>query len=92
MEKIWLLTIHMNQTGKAKKRKIVLDDSDEETADVDAEAYHKGLSAYQPSPAPKSTFSIAYMRMRANGEQRAAKKLAHPHLFLMMTTARKMKR
>ncbi|KAI0761142.1 DNA mismatch repair protein Msh6 [Irpex lacteus] len=45
--------IDAKSTEKAKKRKIVLDDSDEETADVDAAAYQKGLSAYQPSPAPK---------------------------------------
>ncbi|KAI0087410.1 DNA mismatch repair protein Msh6 [Irpex rosettiformis] len=39
--------------ANAKKRKIVIDDSDEEAQDVDSLAYSKGLSAYQPSPEPK---------------------------------------
>ena len=36
-----------------KKRKIVLEDSDEEIQDIDANAYKKGLSAYKPSPEPE---------------------------------------
>ncbi|KAI0792522.1 DNA mismatch repair protein Msh6 [Abortiporus biennis] len=40
-------------TGR-KKRKIIIEDSDEELEDVDAIAYAKGLSAYQPSsPEPE---------------------------------------
>ncbi|KAI0697052.1 DNA mismatch repair protein Msh6 [Cytidiella melzeri] len=39
--------------SRANKRKVIVDDSDEEAQDVDASAYRKGLSAYQPSPEPK---------------------------------------
>ena len=38
------------QKKTAKKRKILVDESDE---DVDASAYNKGLSAYEPSPKTK---------------------------------------
>ncbi|KAH8084332.1 DNA mismatch repair protein Msh6 [Cristinia sonorae] len=36
----------------ARKRKIVIEDSDDEGQSVDMSAYKKGLSAYQPSPEP----------------------------------------
>ncbi|KAA1472424.1 DNA mismatch repair protein Msh6 [Dentipellis sp. KUC8613] len=35
------------------KRKIVLEDSDEEAESIDKDAYKKGLSAYKPSPDPE---------------------------------------
>ena len=41
------------QNKNSKKRKIIIQDSDEETQDVDSLAFNKGLSAYQPSPEPK---------------------------------------
>ncbi|EKM57980.1 uncharacterized protein PHACADRAFT_116507 [Phanerochaete carnosa HHB-10118-sp] len=40
-------------TVARKKRKIILEDSDEDMQDLDVEAYQKGLSAYKPSPEPQ---------------------------------------
>lgn len=49
----WSKVLIELQSARTNKRKIVIDDSDEEDHDVDAAAYRKGLSAYQPSPEPK---------------------------------------
>lgn len=42
----------LQKPATRQKRKIVLEDSDEEGENIDALAYKKGLSAYQPSPEP----------------------------------------
>ena len=48
-----------NVTGlqNRKKRKIVIDDSDDSMEELDSVAYKKGLSAYRPSPIPQKASS-----------------------------------
>lgn len=45
---------------RRKKRKLVLEDSDDDMGDVDASAFNKGLSAYEPSPDTKKTGRLLY--------------------------------
>lgn len=46
----------------------MLEDSDEDVQDLDADAYRKGLSAYKPSPEPKRSGTCYLVLMCRNIE------------------------
>ncbi|PSS36954.1 hypothetical protein PHLCEN_2v1170 [Hermanssonia centrifuga] len=54
------------KTLVTRKRKIVLEDSEDDLQDVDTAAYRKGLSAYQPSPEANEAKSRAKKRPRVS--------------------------
>lgn len=54
--KVWTRSNVMGPQNR-KKRKIVIDDSDDSMRELDSVAYKKGLSAYRPSPMPQKSSS-----------------------------------